>query len=105
MAYRLRLAARAERDIDDFLDWLAEFSPEVAARHERDLSASIRDHLLVRPHMWQFFFLTGQPYRAYLYSVSRRTSFWLVYTIDEEAKTVDVLRFWNAARDPGRFGA
>ena len=105
MAYRLQVSARAERDIDDFLGWLGKYSPDVAADYERDLTASIRDHVLTRPHMWQFFFLTGQPYRAYLYSVSRRTSFWLVYTIDEEAKTVDVLRFWNAARDRGRFGA
>jgi mRNA-degrading endonuclease RelE of RelBE toxin-antitoxin system len=40
------------------------------------------------------------PYRAYLFRVGRRTQYWVIYTVDEEANTIDILSFWNAARDP-----
>jgi mRNA-degrading endonuclease RelE of RelBE toxin-antitoxin system len=43
------------------------------------------------------------PYRAYLYRVGRRTQYWIVYTVDEQTRTVDILHFWNASRDPERF--
>jgi plasmid stabilization system protein ParE len=103
MTYRLTLSARAERDVDEFLTWLTNYSPNVAAEYQRDLMETIRAHVLERPHTWPFFFLTGRPYRAYLYQVSRRTTYWLVYTIDDSDKIVSVLRFWNSARDPNRF--
>lgn len=35
--------------------------------------------------------------------VGRRTQYWVVYTVDEQARTVDILQFWNASRDPERF--
>jgi hypothetical protein len=47
--------------------------------------------------------LNGRPYRAYLFRVGRRTQYWIIYTVDEHAGTVDVLSFWNAARDPDSF--
>jgi hypothetical protein len=50
------------------------------------------------------FYLTGLPYRGYLFRVGRRTSFWIVYTVDEDAKLVRVLRFWNASGNPADFG-
>lgn len=50
--------------------------------------------------MWSYFPLTGAPYRAYLFRVGRRTQYWIIYTVDEDARTVDILHFWNATRDP-----
>jgi mRNA-degrading endonuclease RelE of RelBE toxin-antitoxin system len=35
--------------------------------------------------------------------VGRRTNYWIVYTVDEDAKTVNVLRFWNASKEPASF--
>jgi hypothetical protein len=52
------------------------------------------------PLTWSYFPLTGMPYRAYLFRVGRRTQYWVVYTVDEEANTIDILSFWNAARNP-----
>jgi len=49
---------------------------------------------------WSYFPLTGAPYRAYLFRVGRRTQYWIVNTVDEGTRTVDVLNFWNASRDP-----
>ncbi len=50
-----------------------------------------------------FFALTGAPYRAYLFRVGRRSRYWIIYTADEDRRTVNVLRFWNASRDPERL--
>lgn len=52
------------------------------------------------PLTWSYFPLTGAPYRAYLFRVGRRTHYWLIYTVDEDMRTVDLLHFWNAVRDP-----
>lgn len=32
--------------------------------------------------------------------VGRRTQYWIIYTVDDETRIVDVLHFWNAMRDP-----
>jgi mRNA-degrading endonuclease RelE of RelBE toxin-antitoxin system len=53
--------------------------------------------------MWGHFYITGAPYRGYLFRVGRRTDFWIIYTVDEITKTVSVLRFWNASKDPQAF--
>jgi hypothetical protein len=50
--------------------------------------------------MWSYFPLTGAPYRAYLFRVGRRTQYWIIYIVNESTRTVDVLSFWNTARDP-----
>ena len=55
------------------------------------------------PHASSFFFVTGAPYRAYLFEIGARTKFWIVYRIDEDARVVNVLRVWNATRDPNAF--
>jgi hypothetical protein len=52
------------------------------------------------PLTWGYFPLTGPPYRAYLFRVGHRTQYWIIYTVDEPAQTVNVLRMWNASRDP-----
>jgi hypothetical protein len=53
--------------------------------------------------MWSFFFLTGAPYRAYLFDAGERTKYWLVYRIDESSRTVYLMRMWNAAKNPKKF--
>ncbi|MDQ2079562.1 hypothetical protein RA307_05155 [Xanthobacteraceae bacterium Astr-EGSB] len=45
----------------------------------------------------------GAPYRANLFRVGRRTQYWIIYTVDEDAGVIDVLQFWNAMRDPRDF--
>ncbi len=53
--------------------------------------------------MWSHFFVTGAPYRAYLFDAGVRTKYWLVYSIDEESRTVRIMRMWNAASNPKKF--
>lgn len=87
----------------DFAAYAADYSDgfarETFDRLNHVLSVVIAD----APHMWSYFFVTGAPYRAYLFRVGRRTQFWLVYTVDEATRTVNVLRVWNAGREPEAF--
>src|SRR5262245_40786405 len=100
MAFRVRLSALAQRQIDAFADYLRaydeDFAIEQLDRLDRIFSVNLRDS----PLTWSYFAFTGAPYRAYLFRVGRRTQYWIIYTVNEEARTVDILSFWNAMRDP-----
>ena len=73
-----------------------QFSVEQIDRLDRILSVNLKQS----PLTWSYFAFTGAPYRAYLFRVGRRTQYWIIYTVDEERRVVDILRFWNATRDP-----
>lgn len=103
MSYKVRFARRATADIDHFFDYLSDYSPDIAAHYKRQLTFSIERNVAARPLSYQFFFLTGAPYRASLFRVGRRTTYWIVFRIDEEAKAIEIARFWNSVRDPQRF--
>jgi plasmid stabilization system protein ParE len=103
MSYRVRIDALAQRDIDQFSTYLADYSETFALEQIERIDSVFRDALSQSPATWSYFFVTGAPYRACLFRVGRRTHFWIVYTIDEETKTVNVLRFWNASKDPATF--
>jgi plasmid stabilization system protein ParE len=103
MRYHVVIAARAQRDIDDFARYCRSYSPEFWDQQSDQLSRVFETWLSETPGMWGFFFATGAPYRAYLFDVGQRTKFWLVYTIDEPTLTVRILCMWNAARDPKNF--
>jgi mRNA-degrading endonuclease RelE of RelBE toxin-antitoxin system len=99
MAFRLRVDPTALIQIEEFAAYLQEYDEVFAIEQIERLRRALR---LIReaPLTWSYFPLTGMPYRAYLFRVGRRTQYWVVYTIDEERNTVDILSFWNAARDP-----
>jgi hypothetical protein len=73
------------------------------ASRSSDLDRVLSVNIAEAPHTWSHFPFTGAPYRAYLFRVGRRTQYWIVYTVDDDARTIDVLHFWNAIRDPERF--
>ena len=100
MTFSVRIDPIAQRFIDEFAVYLRDYSEAFAIeqieRLERVFSVTLRES----PLTWSYFALTGPPYRAYLFRVGRRTQYWIVYTVDEEARTVDILHFWNASSDP-----
>ena len=100
MAYRVRIAPRALRNIDEFAAYLAEYDEAYAIEQIDRLNQVLCVNLAQSPLTWSYFPLTGAPYRGYLFRVGRRTHYWIIYTVDEEAQTVDVLHFWNTHRDP-----
>ena len=95
----------AQADIDDFGEYATEYSEEFAREQFTRLNRILTVDLAEMPYTWGYFFVTGAPYRACLFKVGRRTTYWIVYIIDEDARRVDVLRFWNASRDAKAFSA
>jgi mRNA-degrading endonuclease RelE of RelBE toxin-antitoxin system len=99
MAFRLRIDPTALIQIEQFAVYLRGYDEDFAIEQVERLNRALR-LLRESPLTWSYFPLTGAPYRAYLFRVGRRTQYWVIYTVDEDAQTVDVLSFWNAARDP-----
>ena len=100
MAFRLRIAPLAQQHIDEFATYLRGYSDTFAIEQIDRLNRILSTNLGESPLTWSYFAFTGAPYRAYLFRVGRRTQFWIIYTVDEEAQTVDILHFWSASRDP-----
>ncbi len=104
MTYRVVIAPLAQEEIGAFAAYASEFSDDFAAEQFTRLNHILSVELAEAPLMWSYFYVTGAPYRAYLFRVGRHTQFWIVYSVDEAEKLVKVLRFWNASRNPRAFG-
>jgi mRNA-degrading endonuclease RelE of RelBE toxin-antitoxin system len=100
MTYRVRIDPIAQQQIDTFVRYLNDYSEDFAIEQIERLDSILSTNLAESPLTWGYFPLTGAPYRAYLFRVGRRTHYWIVYTVDEEYRIVNVLSFWNTARDP-----
>ncbi|MGL5117173.1 MAG: type II toxin-antitoxin system RelE/ParE family toxin [Beijerinckiaceae bacterium] len=103
--YSVSVAPKARRDIAEMVDWLAAHNPAVALRVALELQTIARDDLGSNPNLYAYFWLAGPPYRGRLFQISRHMKYWIVYTMDEEQRRVDILRVWNASRNPARFEA
>lgn len=103
MAFRLRISPLAQRHIDEFAAYLRDYSEGFAIEQIDRLTRILSVNIGEAPHTWNYFAFTGAPYRAYLFRVGRRTQYWIVYIVDDGSRTVDVLHFWNASRDPEIF--
>src|SRR6266849_9850379 len=100
MTFRVRIDPVALRQIEQFAAYLHDHSEEFAIEQIERLDRILSVDLRASPLTWPYFAFTGAPYRAYLFRVGRRTQYWIIYTVDEESRTVDILSFWNTARDP-----
>jgi plasmid stabilization system protein ParE len=103
MKYQIRLSLSAQHDLQLFAEYTAGYSEEFSRQQFVRLNGVLNTDIAEMPHTWSYFFVTGAPYRAFLFNVGKRTRYWIVYSIDDAAKRVDVLRFWNASRDPAAF--
>ncbi len=100
MSFQLRIAPLAQRNIDAFAEYLRNYNEGFAIDQIERLNRVLSVNLGESPLTWNYFALTGAPYRAYLFRVGRRTQYWIIYTVDEDERTMDILHFWNATRDP-----
>jgi hypothetical protein len=103
MTYEVVFSATARREAEVWLEHLSKYDGSISEKYESALSRVIEYELATIPNSYSWFWLTGRPYRGRLFTVSRRTAFWLVYTVDDEKRVVAVRRFWNASRDPATF--
>ena len=99
MTFRVRIDPVALRQIKQFAIYLRDYSEEFAIDQIERLDRILQFNLGESPLSWNYFPLTGAPYRGYLFRVGRRTQYWIIYTVDEDARMVDILSFWNTARD------
>jgi hypothetical protein len=100
VTFRIRIAPLAQRHMDEFAEHLRNYSEDFAIEQIERLDRILSINLGESPLTWSYFVFTGAPYRAYLFRVGRRTQYWIIDTVDEDSRTVDVLQFWNAMRDP-----
>ena len=103
MTYAVTVSARARGEMDAFAAYAAGYSDAFATEQFLRLNHVLAVTLAEAPQTWGHFYVTGAPFRAYLFRVGRRTSFWIVYSVDDMQKAVNVLRFWNSSRDPKAF--
>lgn len=93
MTYRVRIDPAAFVEIEQFAAYLQDYNEDFAVEQIERLDRILRINLGEAPLTWSYFPLTGAPYRGYLFRVGRRTQYWIIYTVDEDARTVDVLKF------------
>lgn len=89
--------------MDAFAACAAGYSDAFATQQFFRLNHVLAVTLAEAPHAWGHFYVTGAPFRAYLFRVGRRTSFWIVDSVDVTRKAVNVLRLWNSGRDSKAF--
>jgi mRNA-degrading endonuclease RelE of RelBE toxin-antitoxin system len=103
MTYEVVFSATAERETEELLEYLSRYDENISEQYELSLSRIGEFELATISHSYFWFWLTGPPYRGRLFTVSRHTAFWLVYTVDDEKRVLAVRRFWNASRDPSKL--
>jgi plasmid stabilization system protein ParE len=101
MRYEVRRSALATQDIRDFARYLKRSAGTAVARTylsalEHDLDVVIA----TRPRASGWLRETGQPYRAKLFRVGRST-WWIIYVVDDKHKCIDIVRLWSTVREPG----
>jgi plasmid stabilization system protein ParE len=104
MPYQIRRSPQARADIRNFIRYLKKHANIDTARKyfaelERDILFLIADS----PNSFSWFHETGPPYRAKLFRLSR-TTYWIIYVVDDENEIVELVRFWNSAREPDTHG-
>jgi hypothetical protein len=75
-------------------------SEQTARKYFAELEHDIIDLIGNTPNSFSWFHETGPPYRAKLFRLAR-TTYWIIYVVDDENEVVELVRFWNSAREPG----
>lgn len=104
MPYEVVRSPQARSDIRHLARYLTqEAGATIAAAYldalERDLVGVIANN----PNAFIWFHETGAPYRAKLFKLAR-TTYWIVYVVDDERRRVEVVRLWHSAREPQTHG-
>ena len=104
MPYQIHLNTIASRDIRQFFRYLKREAGEVIAlNYLAALEYELQVVIANSPYAFSWFHETGQPYRAKLFKLAR-TTYWIIYTIDEDRQRVEITRLWNSARHPETHG-
>ena len=84
MPYEIIRSALARRDIHRYFRYLKHEAGETVSRsYLAALEHDIRVVIASSPHVFAWFHETGEPYRAKLFKLARK-SFRIIYTVDDE---------------------
>jgi len=104
MPYQIRRSPKARDDIRNFFRYLKnEASEAVARKYLSQLEHDVTNLIANSPNSFSWFHETGPPYRAKLFKLVR-TTYWIIYVVDDEKQVVELIRFWNSARQPRTHG-
>ena len=100
----IRFDPVAMHHIEEFAAYLCSYSEDFAIEQIDRLKS---DHLIsyvpASPRLGRTSPSAAPPTAPISFCVARRTQDWIVYNVDDDARTVDILHFWNAMRDPESF--
>lgn len=94
MGYRVIFTARADRDLGDVVRFLARLSPAAAER----LGYALWDDAMSLANLPRRG--VAVPERPGYRRILHRPWFLIFYQIDEAARTVTIVRIWDARNDP-----
>jgi plasmid stabilization system protein ParE len=80
-----------------------EANEATARKYFQELERDITYLIANTPNSFNWFHETGPPYRAKLFRLAR-TTYWIIYVVDDTNEIVELVRFWNSARRPGTHG-
>jgi len=80
-----------------------EANEATAQKYFQELERDITYLIANTPNSLNWFHETGPPYRAKLFRLAR-TTYWIIYVVDDTNEIVELVRFWNSARRPGTHG-
>jgi plasmid stabilization system protein ParE len=104
MPYQIRRAPQARQDMRAFFRHLKrEANDATAEKYLQELERDITYLIANTPNSFNWFHETGPPYRAKLFRLAR-TTYWIIYVVDDTNEIVELVRFWNSARRPGTHG-
>lgn len=104
MPYQILRNGTVARDIREFVRYLQREAGDTIAYNyltalEHDLEVVIANS----PNVFPWFHETGAPYRTKLFRLARST-YWIIYTVDDARSRVEIIRFWHSAREPQTHG-
>ena len=104
MPYSVIRSVPARRDIRQFARYLKrEAGVAITQKYLTTLEYDILTAIANSPNAFSWFHGTGEPYRAKLFRLARST-YWIVYVVDDLKQRVEIVRLWYSAREPGTHG-
>jgi len=99
MAYRVEISKDATSEIDGFFARLREFSFQAAEKYQLALQRTIDKYLVDSPTFFPPYPDVGLPYYRFLFRVTSRTAYWIVYRVYEDEGLVRVLQFRSTSQE------
>ena len=104
MTYRLEISRKAGREIFRCFRRMRRHSLASAQKYRIALEEAIHTYLLDDPIPFGWYWETGAPNRAFLYTISPHTAYWVIFRVYEDEGVVRVIAFLSASAEPGTHG-